>query len=115
MIPSWTIVVVLLTYIVYFAIAIRATPSFDEMSAISGIYLFPSPHLTATLLKTFFLDSRIALPSPKVDGTRNPYLASASPGAIPELYDIPIGIVNRVLYHEAHRRAAAMRQDDGRR
>ena len=36
LIPSWSIVVVILTYIVYFAIAIRATPSFDEMSAISG-------------------------------------------------------------------------------
>jgi len=39
LVPSWTIVVVLLTYIVYFAIAIRATPSFNEMSAISGIYI----------------------------------------------------------------------------
>ena len=28
----------------------------------------------------------------------NPYLASASPDAIPELYDIPIGLVNRILY-----------------
>ena len=35
---SWTIIVVLLTYIFYFAIAIRATPSFDEMSAISGTH-----------------------------------------------------------------------------
>jgi len=95
LIPSWTIVVVLLTYIVYFAIAIRATPSFDEMSAIS--------------------DSRIALPSPEVDGEHNPYLASANPHAIPELYDIPIGIVNRVLYHEAHRRAATKHRNDGQR
>ena len=39
--PSWTIIVVLLTYIVYFAIAIRATPSFDEMSAISGTHHTP--------------------------------------------------------------------------
>ena len=36
--PSWTIIVVLLTYVVYFAIAIRATPSFDEMRAISGTH-----------------------------------------------------------------------------
>jgi phosphatidylinositol N-acetylglucosaminyltransferase subunit P len=119
LIPSWTIVVILLTYIVYFAIAIRATPSFDEMSAISGNLSLPLPIILVVLETSFFiyffLDSRIALPSPKVDGTRNPYLASASPGAIPELYDIPIGIVNRVLYHEAHRRAVATRQDDGRR
>ena len=36
LIPSWTVIVIILTYIVYFSIAIRATPSFDEMSAISG-------------------------------------------------------------------------------
>ena len=40
LIPSWTIIVIILTYIVYFAIAIRATPSFDDMSAISGTYLY---------------------------------------------------------------------------
>jgi hypothetical protein len=28
----------------------------------------------------------------------NPYLAHAYPDATPELYDIPIGIVNRALY-----------------
>ena len=38
LIPSWTIIVIILTYIVYFSIAIRATPSFDEMSAISGTH-----------------------------------------------------------------------------
>jgi phosphatidylinositol N-acetylglucosaminyltransferase subunit P len=53
---------------------------------------------------TFFYgtDSHISVPS---DGAYNPYVASASPGAVPELYDIPIGMVNSVLYHEAHRRA----------
>lgn len=28
----------------------------------------------------------------------NPYIAHADPNAIPELYDIPIGMVNRVAY-----------------
>lgn len=28
----------------------------------------------------------------------NPYLRFASADAIPEIYDIPIGLVNRVLY-----------------
>ena len=55
--------------------------------------------MTLVLLKT---DSHIAFPS---DGMYNPYFSSASENAIPELYDIPIGIVNRVLYHEAHERA----------
>ena len=61
-----------------------------------------------------WIDSRNSLPLPDVDGAHNPYLASACPGTIPELYDIPIGIVNRVLYHEAHRRAAMRQDDDGR-
>ena len=29
---------------------------------------------------------------------QNPYLAHARPDAIPELYDIPLGMVNRVVY-----------------
>ena len=28
----------------------------------------------------------------------NPYVAQARPGAIPQLYDIPLGMVNRVVY-----------------
>ncbi|KAF8155563.1 PIG-P-domain-containing protein [Crassisporium funariophilum] len=89
LIPSWSIIVVLLTYMTYFAIALRATPAFDEMSSVT--------------------DSRIALPT-AVDGDHNPYLASAEAGAIPELYDIPLGMVNRVMYHEVHRRIASKNQ-----
>ncbi|KAJ3502407.1 hypothetical protein NLJ89_g8901 [Agrocybe chaxingu] len=87
LIPSWTVVVVILTYITYSALAIRATPAFDEMNAIT--------------------DSRVALPSSEDrDSNHNPYLESVKPNAIPELYDIPIGMVNSVLYHEALERAA---------
>ncbi|KAF9485123.1 PIG-P-domain-containing protein [Pholiota conissans] len=89
LIPAWSVMVVILTYISYSALAIRATPSFNEMSSIT--------------------DSRIALPSSE-DGDYNPYLASAQPDAIPELYDIPIGMVNRVLYHDTIRRAEARRR-----
>ncbi|KAH9478565.1 Phosphatidylinositol N-acetylglucosaminyltransferase subunit P [Psilocybe cubensis] len=88
LVPSWTVVTVLLTYFVYFALAIRATPAFDEMGSVT--------------------DSRIALPSQE-PGTRNPYFASAENDAIPELYDIPIGLVNSVLYHDALQRAASKR------
>ncbi|PPQ66543.1 hypothetical protein CVT26_009516 [Gymnopilus dilepis] len=86
LIPSWTIVVVLLTYISYFAIALRATPAFNEMSAVT--------------------DSRNALPSDE-DRHYNPYFASAEPDAIPELYDIPIGVVNSVLYYDTLKKARA--------
>ncbi|KAF8903340.1 PIG-P-domain-containing protein [Gymnopilus junonius] len=84
LIPSWSIVVVLLTYVIYFAIALRGTPGFDEMSAVT--------------------DSRISLPSEE-DPNHNPYFASVKPGAIPELYDIPIGVVNSVLYRDTLKRA----------
>ena len=62
-----------------------------------------------------FLDSRNSLPLPDVDGVHSPYPTSVNPRTIPELYDIPIGIVNRVLYHEAHRRATTRQDDNGRR
>jgi len=52
-------------------------------------------------------DSRVALPSDESGITYDPYRASIKPDAIPELYDIPIGMVNSVLYHEALSRAAA--------
>ena len=56
LIPSWTIIVVLLTYIVYFAIAIRATPSFDEMSAISGTTPYLYFHLLDKKYNNIFMN-----------------------------------------------------------
>jgi len=78
LIPAWSIVLVIMTYIVYSAIAIAATPSFSEMRAIT--------------------DAQAQFP--RVEDT-NPYLNS---GQSPELYDIPIGMVNRVLYHQLKER-----------
>ncbi|KAI0266513.1 PIG-P-domain-containing protein [Gloeopeniophorella convolvens] len=71
LVPSWTVVVVLLTYFTYFAMAIRATPAFSESRAYTGGFNASD---------------------------RSPYLIHAQPDAIPEAYDIPIGMVNRVLY-----------------
>lgn len=39
LIPSWTIIVIVLTYITYSAIAIRATPAFNELSSITGTWV----------------------------------------------------------------------------
>ena len=50
------------------------------------------------------IDSRISLPSQEDNAVNNPYLASVGPNAIPELYDIPIGLVNSVLYRDTLRR-----------
>jgi len=75
LVPAWTIVTVLLTYFTYFSMALRGTPAFSDTST--------------------YTDSRGQYPD--VSGP-NPYLAYARPDAIPEAYDIPIGLVNRVLY-----------------
>ncbi|KAF9500689.1 PIG-P-domain-containing protein [Pleurotus eryngii] len=75
LLPSYTVVLVLLTYFTYFALAIRATPSFSEMSTITDSYtrIFPTA------------------------GT-NIHEGHTSARALPQLYDMPIGVVNRVLY-----------------
>jgi len=88
LLPAYSVVLVLLTYFTYFALALSGTPSFSDISTIT--------------------DSRAHLPPS--DGP-NPYLAHARPHAIPEMYDIPIGMVNRVVY--GTRRQAAERQPAG--
>ncbi|KAG2143029.1 PIG-P-domain-containing protein [Suillus clintonianus] len=74
LLPAYSIVIVLLTYFVYFAIAIARTPAFSDPST--------------------FIDNKAHLPAPGADQD----FKHADPDAIPELYDIPIGLVNRVLY-----------------
>ncbi|KAH9031696.1 PIG-P [Lactarius pseudohatsudake] len=75
LVPAWTVVTVLLTYFMYFSMAIRGTPGFSELNT--------------------FTDSRAQYPDAS---NPNPYLTYARPDSIPEAYDIPIGLVNRVLY-----------------
>ncbi|KAJ3485590.1 hypothetical protein NLI96_g4845 [Meripilus lineatus] len=82
LLPSYSIVLVLLTYFTYFALAIAGTPAFSDLSTIT--------------------DSKALLPD--VDEP-NPYLGHASPNAVPEMFDIPIGLVNRVLYGRRRRKA----------
>ncbi|KAG6861400.1 hypothetical protein C0995_000529 [Termitomyces sp. Mi166 len=73
LLPAWSIMLVITTYIVYSSLAIAATPSFSDMSSITDNYtVFPA--------------------SPD---DHSPYLGTNS---TPALYDIPIGLVNRVLY-----------------
>lgn len=100
--PSWTIVTVIFTYITYSALAIRGTPAFNEIRTITGT-LDPDSNGSSLTIEP---DSRAAWPSHE-DGDYNPYIASAQPNAIPEIYDIPIGLVNRIVYHDALQRARA--------
>ena len=47
-----------------------------------------------------YQDSRVVLPP---EGAENPFIKQAQPNAIPELHDIPIGLVNRVIYRPKSR------------
>ena len=55
---------------------------------------------------TLVPDSHAHVPAPpqhadQLQGAlENPFLAAALPGAIPHMYDMPIGLVNRVLYRD---------------
>ncbi|KXN86524.1 Phosphatidylinositol N-acetylglucosaminyltransferase subunit P [Leucoagaricus sp. SymC.cos] len=77
LIPAWSIIVIILTYIVYWSLALLGTPSFSDLSTMT--------------------DSFVQLPPS--GQSPNAYIVSADSSAIPHLYDIPIGMVNRVLYH----------------
>jgi PIG-P len=97
LIPAYTVIVCFLTYFSYFALAIAGTPAFSDMSTITGksaVYFTGIMSKLKTGLLDF-ADSRAHLPP---TNNSNPYLAHAYPNAIPELYDIPIGMVNRVIY-----------------
>ncbi|KAI0319308.1 PIG-P-domain-containing protein [Amylostereum chailletii] len=83
LVPAWTVVLVLLTYATYFAMAIHGTPSFADLSTLT--------------------DTKALLPDPPTDPSASPwtsYAGFADAGAPPEAYDIPIGLVNRVLYSD---------------
>ncbi|TDL25144.1 PIG-P-domain-containing protein [Rickenella mellea] len=79
LVPAYSVVLILLTYFTYWALAIYSTPPFNDLRTVTG------PHS-----KAHFPDKM----------NPDPYLSAASPDAIPEMYDIPIGLVNRVLYGE---------------
>ncbi|KAJ7100011.1 PIG-P-domain-containing protein [Mycena belliarum] len=70
LVPAYSVVVALLTYFVYFALALFGTPAFGDMCAVTGA----------------------------ADPRRNAYAAYADSSVVPELYDIPIGLVNRAAY-----------------
>jgi len=78
---------------------IRGTPAFSDISTYTG--WFPFCPISVFFCYGFHVaDSRGQYPD--VSGP-NPYLAYAQPNAVPEAYDLPIGLVNRVLYDDNSR------------
>jgi len=78
LIPAWSIIVIILTYITYWSLALLGTPRFSDLSAIT--------------------DSFVQLPP--LNHSQEIYITSTDPTSIPQLYDMPIGMVNRVLYQK---------------
>ncbi|KAI0690075.1 hypothetical protein C8T65DRAFT_672121 [Cerioporus squamosus] len=163
LIPAYGMVLVLLTYFTYFALALAGTPAFSDMRTITAARpsepvsqprdpnttpdsqlpslpaLWPWQHnpssanLNTPGNASCATDSKAHLP-PAADDTdsapaqpqrksesesksrnkHNPYLAHASPDAIPELYDIPLGLVNRVIFGPRRRRAPTASTSDER-
>ncbi|KAG9009780.1 hypothetical protein FRB94_011473 [Tulasnella sp. JGI-2019a] len=83
LLPAYSIIIAMLTYFTYWALAIVNTPSFSELRAIT--------------------DSHAHIPPRGLDGEISPYVALLSPDTIPEIYDIPIGVVNRMAYGKRKR------------
>ncbi|KAJ3770083.1 PIG-P [Lentinula raphanica] len=92
LIPAWSMDMVLLTYFAYMALTIHCTPAFHDISAVTGGHSdskaqFPfedDPSHSIYDWKAFF--SIYAL---YTQSERNTKL---------ELYDLPLELVNRVLY-----------------
>lgn len=96
LLPAFSVILVLFTYITYFGLAIAGTPSFSDVRTITGEFChFTAPIKYHSSLSRHDTDSRALLPG---DDEPNPYVLHARENAIPELYDLPIGLVNRVVY-----------------
>jgi hypothetical protein len=71
-------------------------PQYDHRS----VFVFDISQLWYTHVKDA-LDEHALIPELEVDddgSVRNPYIRFATTDGIPEIYDLPIGLVNRVLY-----------------
>ncbi|PCH35409.1 PIG-P [Wolfiporia cocos MD-104 SS10] len=93
LLPAYTLVLVLLTYAAYAALALARTPALGDLATLT--------------------DARALLPPADPDARASAFLAHARPGALPEMYDVPIGLVNRVVYGR-RRGARTERPADGR-
>ncbi|KAE9401043.1 hypothetical protein BT96DRAFT_818380 [Gymnopus androsaceus JB14] len=109
LLPAWSMVLVLLTYFSYMALTLYGTPAFDDVEAVT-FYSFLFRVLTSQRI-----DSRAQFPPLRNNGANDDdddsyahgydqkalfssYARHAQDNTVPELYDIPIELVNRVLY-----------------
>ncbi len=103
LLPAYSIILCILTWWTYWALAITSTPSFSDLRTMSGT----SAHIThngiSLRMINLSLDSHTRIPKSDAYGLRadpkaggNPYAARLAPNAIPELCDVPVGLINRL-------------------
>ncbi|KIY66968.1 PIG-P-domain-containing protein [Cylindrobasidium torrendii FP15055 ss-10] len=94
LVPAWSVTMFLLAYFVYFALAIFQTPAFSEMKTVT--------------------DNRAHFPPIKPrERIEKGYSPFAKQDSIPELYDIPLGLANRVLYRQKRSSSGRRRIREG--
>ncbi|ORY92781.1 PIG-P-domain-containing protein, partial [Leucosporidium creatinivorum] len=91
LVPAWTIMLAALVYFSYIALNIFITPSLDSLHTLTdhNAYLLPFP-----------------APA-EGDETPHPLLANSvclPEDAVPPLHDLPIGLVNRVVFGDYRRK-----------
>ncbi|KIM70540.1 hypothetical protein SCLCIDRAFT_1206665 [Scleroderma citrinum Foug A] len=75
LLPAYSVMLVLLTYFTYFSLALAQTPAFSDVCAFADT----QAHLAAS-------------------NASSPYLQHGGINTVPEPHDVPIGVVNQVLY-----------------
>jgi phosphatidylinositol glycan class P protein len=91
-VPSYLMLVVWLAYLGYAALGAFLTPSFDSPSLITGKCLGTRPDCDIA----YGADGYSSIPAPSNGDLY--YWKFTDPDIIPEAIDLPIDLVNRVLY-----------------
>lgn len=98
-VPCYLMMVVLLAYFTYASISVYLTPAFNSPDLITGKIL-RTPYAWITVDTS---DRYCNIPT-RQQGEDAYYWKFADPDAIPEAVDLPIDLVNRVLYPTRRRR-----------
>lgn len=121
LVPAWTIMLAFFVYFSYIALNIFITPALDSLHTLTGstlssiklIKLEPS----LTLLSLFAqrqrqrqkIDTQAFILNPVYDPRKEPHPLLANSlllpsDAVPSLHDLPIGLVNRVVFGDFRKR-----------
>lgn len=86
LLPAWSVILFLIAYFVYIALAIYATPVLSRMSTVTD----PRAHYARNHRR-----------ADQNTGERDWYLQCADENAVPAPYDMPLALVNRVLFKDS--------------